>query len=314
MVAQTLRTAVHGASATTIHDGQNDIDVIVKLDLNPLYNDPSETTIVNPDALRSIAIPTPRGPVLLGSVLDTSVNRGKTSIQHDDRNRIETVTSQVVGKTPIEITAEFERRASELEMPQGVAMKIGGETEDVNQSFAEMGLAAIAGLVLMTAIIVMQFNSMRHALYLILMVILSLIGVFGGLFITAQTLSFSSVIGIIALAGVIINHAIILTDSIHRLSMRGDLKPKEIVVEAAVSRLRPIFLTTVTTVIGMVPLAGASALWGPLAFAIMFGLGFSMILTLVMIPILTYRWPGNWFSHANQKEAAQPTQVTTNAN
>jgi multidrug efflux pump len=295
MIAQTLRTAVHGMTATTIRDAENDIDVVVKLDLNPVYDDPSETTIVNPDVLRSISIPTPNGPVLLGSVLDTSIHRGKAAIQHDDRKRIETISSQAVGVTPVEVTNEFERRISEINMPEGVTMKIGGETEDVNQSFAEMGFAFIAGLVLMIAIMVVQFNSIRHALYLILIVILSLIGVFGGLFITAQTLSFSSVVGIIALAGVIINHAIILTDSIHRLTnTRNDLSQKEIIIEASVSRLRPIFLTTVATVVGMIPLASASALWGPLAFAIMFGLAFSMILTLVLIPVLTYRWPGSW--------------------
>jgi len=297
MIASTLRTAVHGVTATTIRGAERDTDVIVKLDLNPLYNDPSETTEINPDVLRSISIPTARGPVLLGSVLSTTLERGKSAISHDDRMRIETVSSQAVGKTPIEITDEFQARAGELELPDSVTKKIGGETEDVNQSFAEMGYAAIAGLVLMLAIMVVQFNSVRHALYLILMVILSLIGVFVGLFITGQTLSFSSVVGIIALSGVIINHAIILTDSIHRLATtRKDLASKDIVVEAAVSRLRPIFLTTVTTVVGMLPLAGASALWGPLAFAIMFGLSFSMVLTLVMIPILTYRWPGKWFS------------------
>ncbi|TSC85884.1 MAG: acriflavin resistance protein [Parcubacteria group bacterium Gr01-1014_8] len=296
MIAQTLRTAVQGQTATTIRNAKDDIDVVVKLDLNPLYDDPSETTIISPDALRAISIPTPRGPVLLGSVLDTSIHRGKSSISHDDRKRIETVSSQVSGgKTAVEVTNEFEARIDELELPEGVTWKAGGETEDVNKSFAEMGIAFIAGLLLMIAIMVLQFNSLRHALYLILMVILSLIGVFGGLFLTAQTLSFSSVIGIIALAGVIINHAIILTDSIHRLlQTRHDLSHRDIIVEAAVSRLRPIFLTTLTTVIGMAPLAGASALWGPLAFAIMFGLAFSMILTLVMIPILTYRWPGSW--------------------
>ncbi|MBI5456640.1 efflux RND transporter permease subunit [Candidatus Kaiserbacteria bacterium] len=296
MIAQTLRTAVQGQEATTIRNVENDIDVVVKLGLNPVYDDPAETTFVNPDALRSITIPTPKGPVLLGSVLDTSIHRGKASIRHDDRKRIETVTSEVTGgATPVEVTAEFERRIGELDIPASVTWKIGGETEDVNQSFAEMGFAFIAGLVLMIAIMVVQFNSIRHALYLILMVILSLIGVFGGLFFTAQTLSFSSVIGIIALAGVIINHAIILTDSIHRLAHgQNGLTHKGVIVEAAVSRLRPIFLTTITTVIGMVPLARASALWGPLAFAIMFGLAFSMVLTLVMIPILTYRWPGSW--------------------
>ena len=295
MIAQTLRTAVFGATATTIRQGDTDIDVVVKLDLNPVYDDPSETTIVTPEALRSISIPTMQGPVLLGSVIDTSVGRGKSAISHDDRMRIETVSGKTVGDTTaIEVTNEFERRVGEIGMPEGVTLRIGGETEDVNRSFAEMGLAFIAGLVLMIAIMVVQFNSLRHALYLILMVILSLIGVFFGLFVSGQTLSFSSVIGIIALAGVIINHAIILTDSIHRIAVeRPQIGLKNVIVEAAVSRLRPIFLTTITTVIGMIPLAGASSLWGPLAFAIMFGLSFSMVLTLVLVPILTYRWPGN---------------------
>ncbi len=297
-IAQTLRTAVQGSTATTIQDAENDVDVVVKLDLNPIYNDPSETTDVSPDALRTIAIPTQNGPVLLGSVLDVAVTRGKAAISHDDHLRIETVSAQVApGGNAVEITAEFERRASELEMAEGVSMKIGGETEDVNQSFAEMGIAFLAGLVLMIGIMVMQFNSLRHALYLILMVILSLIGVFGGLFIFAQTLSFSSVVGIIALAGVIINHAIILTDSIHRLAQSGAHRSaKDIIVEAAVSRFRPIFLTTVATCVGMIPLAGASSLWGPLAFTIMFGLAFSMILTLAFIPMITHRWPGTWFN------------------
>lgn len=294
-VAQTLRTAVNGTTATTIR-GDTDIDVVVKLDLNPAYADPSETTHVDPDALGTLSIPTPGGPVLLGSVVETQLQKGNASISHENRKRIASVSAQVSGDTTaIEATSAFQDRMDELELPAGVTMKIGGETEDVNKSFAEMGFAFIAGLVLMISIMVMQFNSLRHALYLILMVILSLIGVFGGLFITAQTLSFSSVIGIIALAGVIINHAIILTDSIHRLSKRADLTPRDAVIQAAVSRLRPIVLTTITTVVGMIPLAGASSLWGPLAFAIMFGLAFSMILTLALVPMMTYRWPGNWF-------------------
>ncbi len=99
--------------------------------------------------------------------------------------------------------------------------------------------------------------------------------------------------GIIALAGVIINHAIILMDSIlHRLRLEHGRDFKDIVIDSATTRLRPIFLTTITTVVGMIPLTYVSTLWGPLAFAILFGLSFAMILTLVLIPLLVYRWPG----------------------
>ncbi len=137
---------------------------------------------------------------------------------------------------------------------------------------------------------------------------LSLIGVLGGLTLTGQTLSFSSMLGLIALAGVIINHAIILLDSIlHRLeNEKISEKPAtlaDVIIESSAIRLRPIVLTTITTVVGMIPLAGVSALWGPLAFAIMFGLMFAMILTLILIPMFFYRYPGK--AYEGMKEEAK---------
>ncbi|MBP9817034.1 MAG: efflux RND transporter permease subunit, partial [Candidatus Pacebacteria bacterium] len=106
--------------------------------------------------------------------------------------------------------------------------------------------------------------------------------------------SFTSMLGVIALAGVIINHAIILMDSISRIGRENPNQTLiDVVVEAAASRFRPIVLTTIVTVVGMIPLSFASALWGPLAFAIMFGLTFSMALTLLLIPVLYHRWPGS---------------------
>jgi multidrug efflux pump len=101
-------------------------------------------------------------------------------------------------------------------------------------------------------------------------------------------------LGVIALAGVIINHAIILMDSIARIHREHpEMALEDVVVDAASTRLRPILLTTVVTIIGMIPLTLISAFWGPLAFAIMFGLAFSLLLTLGLVPVLYYRWPGS---------------------
>jgi HAE1 family hydrophobic/amphiphilic exporter-1 len=170
-----------------------------------------------------------------------------------------------------------------------VRVSYGGETEDMTQSFIEMMLAFVAGLVLMLAILVLAFNSVRYSLYLLSAIPLSLIGVIIGLTITGQSLSFTSILGVIALGGVIINHAIILMDSMihHTKIYSGNLI--DAVADSAVSRFRPILLTTITTVIGMVPLSGISDFWSPLAFSIMFGLSFAMILTLVLVPTLYYR-------------------------
>lgn len=294
VVADTLRTALYGAKATDIRTGTDDIEVRTRLDLNPNYRDPSETTHVTIDAVRELTVPGARGPVPLASIATISYEPANTVIRHEDGTRIATLTADAAaGANPIQISQAFEKALKETSLPEGVHLKIGGESEDVNKSFAEMGLALIAGAALMLAILVLEFNSFRHSFYLLSIIPFSLIGVLVGLMITGSPLSLPSMLGVIALAGVIINHAIILMDSIARIGReKADQTLTDVVVAAASSRFRPIVLTTVVTVVGMIPLSFASAIWGPLAFAIMFGLAFSMVLTLVLIPVLYHRWPG----------------------
>lgn len=293
-VSDTLRTALFGTKATTIRTNGTDIEVTTKLNLNPNYIDPSETRNVSIDSIRALLIPSIRGPIPLESIATIEYNSAQSSIAHTDGNRTATIEADVgSGSNPIVLTQEFNAKLQNLNLPEEITVKIGGETEDVNQSFAEMGIALLAGLALMLAVLVLEFNSFRHSFYLLSVIPLSLIGVLFGLMITGQPLSFPSMLGIIALAGVIINHAIILMDSIARIGReRVGQSLVDVVVEASATRFRPIILTTVTTVVGMIPLSFASSLWGPLASSIMFGLSFSMVLTLVLIPVLYHRWPG----------------------
>ncbi len=296
-VAQTLRTGVSGNIATTIKKDQKDIDVVVKLDLNANFVNPEDTIKTTIDSIRQIPIATPSGTILMGSLIDTSVSESRAAISHEDRKRIVTVSAQLSpDMTAVEATNIFKKQFADVKTPQSVEVKYGGENEDVNKTFSEMGFALLAGMILAFAILVLEFNSLRFPLYLILIIPLSLIGVFLGLALSGQALSFSSMLGVIALAGVIINHAIILLDSILRILRDKDnkLSLHESIVEASAVRLRPIVLTTITTVIGMIPLTTASPLWGPLAFSIMFGLTFAMILTLVFVPVFFYRWPGEF--------------------
>jgi multidrug efflux pump len=293
-VSDTLRTALYGTKATTIRSGKNDIEVHTKLDLNTASPDPSQTTHVSIDAVRAITVQGSHGPVSLSSIADISFAPANSTISHQDGIRIATLSSELTPKgTAVGVTNEFKKRIAKASLPSGVTMKIGGDTANVNQSFTEMFVALIAGAALMLAILVLEFNSFRHALYLLSIVPLSLIGVLVGLAITGSPLSFPSLLGVIALSGVIINHAIILMDSIARIGREEPGQTlTDVVIAAASTRFRPIILTTVVTVVGMIPLSFASSLWGPLAFAIMFGLSFSMVLTLLLIPILYHRWPG----------------------
>lgn len=294
-VASLLRTALFSSEVASVRTGSDDIEVRVKLNLNQGYTDPSQTTHVSIDAVRALTVPGAAGPVALSQIADVTYEPAQSSIAHEGGTRTMTVTADVAaGANAIEVTSEFAKRFTEDAFAPGITQKIGGAAEDVGQSFLELFIALIAGAALMLAILVLEFNSFRHSFYLLLIIPLSLIGVHGGLTLVGQPLSLTSMLGVIALAGVIINHAIILMDSISRIHKeRPELGLQDVVIEAAGSRLRPVVLTTVVTVVGMIPLALASPFWAPLAFAIMSGLAFSLLLTLLLIPILYYRWPGS---------------------
>jgi multidrug efflux pump subunit AcrB len=294
-VASTLRTALFSTKATSIRSGKDDIEVRTKLDLNPEYLLPFETTHASIDAVAALTVEGARGKVPLGTVATITYEPSQTDIRHEAGRRITTVNAEVApGVNAIEVTQEFTRRFDQSQLGEGVTLKQSGESEDVAKSFLELTIALVAGVALMLSILILEFNSFRHSFYLLLIVPLSLIGVHAGLTLMGQPLSLTSMLGVIALAGVIINHAIILMDSIARIGKHAGVSRtlESVVVEASASRLRPIILTTIVTVIGMMPLALVNPFWAPLAFSIMYGLAFSLLLTLVLIPILYYRWPG----------------------
>lgn len=287
-----LRSAAFGVTATTISRAGEDIDIVVKLGLDKTETDVAATPKITLDSLRNLEITTMSGTIVpLSSVVVEKLAPANAAISHEDKKRIVTVSAYTVdGVVSGDVVTAFKERTSELALPSGITISYGGEAENVNQSFTEMFVALIVGLLLMLSILVLSFNSIRYSFYLLLAVPYSLIGVFFGLAATGLALSFTSLLGVIALAGVIINHAIILMDSLitHKASS-GTVALIDQVADAAVSRLRPIVLTTITTVVGMVPLSRISDFWSPLAFAIMFGLTFAMILTLILVPTLYYR-------------------------
>jgi multidrug efflux pump subunit AcrB len=304
VVADTLRTALFGSKAASIRTGKDDIEVYTKLDLNPDYQDPSQTTHATIDEVRALTFPTANGPVPLSSIATVTYQAAQSSIAHEAGNRTVTVTAEVTpGYNAVERQSAFEKAFGEDQLGQGVTMKAGGAADDINQSFTQLFVALIAGAALMLAILVLEFNSFRLSFYLLSIIPLSLVGVFMGLTLVGQPLSLTSMLGVIALAGVIINHAIILMDSIARIHReQHGLTLEDVVIEAASTRLRPILLTTIVTVVGMIPLTLVSPFWAPLAVAIMFGLAFSLLLTLVLIPMLYYRWPGSYVKAQFEEE------------
>lgn len=289
-VAFALRAAIAGVEATKIRVGGEDVSVRVLTDLNKDYVQPEDVSIADIDALAQVPVNTARGSVPLGSLLTVTAGRTSSAIAHENGMRIGNISAYVdEGANAVEITAAIKTAIEAGDMPDGVRFTYGGDDEEIKQTFTEMLLALAGGLVLMFTVLVLEFNAFRTAFRLLVAIPLSLTGVLIGLALMGQPLSLTAFLGIIALGGVIINHGILLLDVLHKLQISGYHDPKQIVLNAAGSRLRPILLTTVTTMIGMVPLIFVSEMWSPLAYTIAFGLIYGTLLTLVLIPLLSYR-------------------------
>lgn len=297
LVSQTLRTAVQGSKATSLTTLDEDIDVVVKLNINnsdTVTTDTANVTTI--DALEQLVIPSPTGPIPLSTLIRTTLRESSSVISHEDGKRVVSVTADVTeGANAREFQATaLERINTELTIPSNIEISTGGgETDESNKAFMEMFFALIIGVLLMVGILVLQFNSYLHMRYVLSILPYSLIGIMFGLAITFNPISFPSIMGFIALSGIVVNNSILLIDMMNRLRMEQPQKEiDEVVLDAATSRIRPILLTTITTVIGMIPLTYAGDLWAPLAYAVMFGLIFSVVITLVLIPILYTRKPG----------------------
>lgn len=291
-IASLLRQSVTGVKATTLRKDGESVDVIVKHDLSDfglgVGPDGQDTNRANLDTIKSLTINTTRGPVPLSEFLTGAYVADRSAINHKNGNRVVSVTGRVGGGVSAQsIFKALETKLADYELPEGYLLQMGGEREDINQSLSDMARAMILAIFLIGALLVWQFHSYRQPLFILMSIPLALIGVFPGLSIVNLPLSFPAIIGIVALAGIVVNNAIILVDRINENRYRGSTKA-EAIIEAGRSRLQPIILTTITTVLGILPLALNDPTWGPLGFAIIFGLVFSTVLTLFVIPLLYF--------------------------
>jgi HAE1 family hydrophobic/amphiphilic exporter-1 len=289
-VALTLRNAINGTSATSINTNGTDVDVVVRFGLSDTAIRDNIFDKTSLETIRSLTLATPVGFVPVSSIADIRFENSRLSIERSEGVRVAKVTSFTEsGTTATDVFAEVQRTLSSMQIPDGYTIKLGGENEDIAQSFTDMFLAMILAVFLIAALMVLQFNSFKQMAIIILSIPLALIGVFPGLALFALPLSFPGIIGIVALVGIVVNNAIILIDTINT-NIKAGLEPKEAIVAAGKSRLEPILLTTITTVFGLLPLAITEEVWRSLGFAIIFGLTFSTMLTLVVIPTLYHKY------------------------
>jgi HAE1 family hydrophobic/amphiphilic exporter-1 len=286
-ISQTLRARIANLDTTVIRSTDEDIDIQLEL------LDGKERQLfeygareVGISELKNLQLSTNKGKIPLSSIAEINLTGSRQQIEHLDGERVMRVTAYTQeGTTAQQIFNKMEGRIEQLDIPTNYQVNMGGEREDIQESFSDMFRAFGLAVFLITGLLVLQFNSFRQPLMILVTIPLALIGVMPGLWIMGQTLSFPGLIGIVALAGIAVNNAIILIDKINSYRKDGYTMDRA-VVEAVSSRSRPVILTTITTVGGILPLALSNPTWGPLGYAIVFGLSFSTITTLIVIPLL----------------------------
>ena len=285
-IASILRTTISGSEATVIKSNGDDLSVVIKSEIGVNTGKTGIISRMSVETLQNIPILTSKGSVPLSTFALVSLESSRTNISHIDGDRVITVSADVKeGINVPDIVSKVQSFLSTQSLPLGIDVSYGGDAEDIAESFASLGQAMIIGILLIFGLLIWQFKSFKQSLFVLLTIPFALIGVLPGLVIVRESLSFPGFIGVVALAGIVVNNAIILIDSINNSRSEG-LSIQEAVHVSAKSRLQPILLTTITTVAGMIPLAFSDPMWSPLAYSIIFGLLFSTVLTLFVVPVL----------------------------
>lgn len=219
-------------------------------------------------------------------VAKIELSRRWTQIIKYDRERTVSVFADADASTdPVQIQNQIEQRLGELDL-SGIRAAYDGERERIYENFGSMGVLGAIAVLLVYGILLFQFNSFLQPFIILLTIPLSISGSIFGLFLLRQPLSFMAMLGIVSLFGIVVNNAIVLIDTINQYRKRGNLI-QDSCVRAVQMRFRPIVLTTVTTVIGLIPLVlSGSQLFRPMAISLMFGLMVSTLLTLIIIPVV----------------------------
>lgn len=274
-IASTIRNAVYGTKATAVNVGGEDIDVIVKYDKD-------EFSDIND--LENILLFTPNGNISLKQVAKLKLEPSLLEIDHRDGKNIATITADTEeGANAKLIMDEFLEYKDQITLPEGFSIDIGGETEDIQRSFTEIFLSLGVAIIIIAFILVLMFNSFKQPFIIIFALPLALIGVIFGLTILGQPFSITSFVGVVALAGIAVNDAIVLIDRINK-NIKDGMDFTESIIEGGVARMQPIFITSITTIAGVFPLIFANEMWVGFSLAVIFGLLTATPLTLIIVP------------------------------
>ncbi len=303
-VGMAIRGAIQGIEAGKYRTGEDEYDIVVRLDVKDRRN---------LEDLRDLTVMADGTPIPLLSVASWQVEDGAGSIQRKDQTRMATISSDVrAGLNQNGVLGEVQEVLSDFvatQLPVGYEMRYTGQNQDQSEAASFLQGAFLAALMLIALILVTQFNSVVKPVIILTSVLLSTAGVLFGLVIFDMPFGIIMTgVGVISLAGIVVNNAIVLIDYVDILRTRDGLTRNDALIRGGIVRFRPVVLTALTTALGLVPLAVGlnfdffglytnldpdlfwggeqAAWWGPMAVAVIAGILFATVLTLVLVPVM----------------------------
>jgi HAE1 family hydrophobic/amphiphilic exporter-1 len=280
-VSTYVRNRINGATVSFFREDGEEYDIVVRLE------EDFRNSITD---LEDITIPSPTGSKIklkeLGEVRELW---SPPNIEHKRRERLVTISVTPVG-VPLGTLAEnIKAEIKDIEVPSGVILNVGGTYEDQQESFANIGLLLLAVIVLVYLVMASQFESYSKPFVIMFSIPFAFTGVALALFLTGTSLSMIAAIGVVMLVGIVVKNGVVLVDFINLMRDRGR-EVNEAIALAGKSRLKPVIMTALTAILGMLPMAmgigEGSEIWAPLGVAIVGGLTVSTIVTMILIPVL----------------------------
>ncbi|MEM7433001.1 MAG: efflux RND transporter permease subunit [Pseudomonadota bacterium] len=296
-IADRVVANVRGELATRYTWRDKKIDVLVRsVDTRQASIEEIRNLIVNPMSER---------PVTLDAVANISISDGPAEVRRVAQERVAIISASVAYGDLGAAAAEARQIMSQIPMPSGITSVVSGQSEEMAESFLSMQFALALAVFLVYLVMASQFESLIHPFVILFTIPLALVGAVLGLFVTGTTINIVALIGVIMLAGIVVNNAIVLVDLINQLREQGSDRTTAI-IEAGRARLRPILMTSLTTTLGLIPMAlgfGEGAeVRAPMAVTVIGGLLVSTLLTLIVIPVV--------YSLLDRRKEAETNEVT----
>lgn len=310
-VSQLVKYAIDGVTASKYTDNgsEYDIDIVYPEDYVKDYN-----------AIKDLRIKTTTGQwIALSDVADVTVEQGSTTLTRVDQQRVLTVTAKLYGTDMSTANRDLERLLKDIPMPDGVAKSAGGSYEMMIEAMQSLLIAILLGILLMYMVMAAQFENISQPLIILGTIPLALIGVELSLIIFNSTFSVVSCIGVLMLMGIIVNNAIVLIDFINTTRKENpDLSRTEAVVFSGKTRMRPILMTSLTSILGFLPMAVSTAngaeMMRPMAIVLLGGLLVGTLLTLFFIPVLYTIFDDHKIKKVRRKERKLKKEQNKNLN